>query len=203
MTNIHPILLIFALAHCADVCADGGKLHWYRYYNENNQPTVTDHITQDHIIHGYDELNRSMQFIKHVAPQKILSAKEMEAAKASYHTKIQQDKNDRRIRSLYNSVSDAEYARDRQLSGFDSRITFSQSNLKKGQDRLAQEMKIAAEQERKNGQAQESTKKNIQNQSKLIKIYQQQLNQLLEEKESIRKDFNTDIDRLKMILNTK
>ncbi len=200
MSNILRLFLSLVLLHSPVLFADGGKLRWYRYYNENNQPTVTDHITQDHIIHGYDELNRSMQLIQHVAPQKILSAKEMEDAKANYHAKIEQDKNDRRIRALYAGVADAERARDRQLSGFDSRITFSQSNLKNAQSRLSQEMKVAADQERKNGAAKDATKQNIQNQSKLVKIYQQQLDQLLQEKESIRNDFDKDIERLKVIL---
>ena len=53
---------------------------WYRYYNDKNQPTITDRITEEHISRGYEALDKGMQLVRKVPPQRALTPAEVAAA---------------------------------------------------------------------------------------------------------------------------
>lgn len=169
---------------------------WYRYYDDNNRPNVTDSLSAEHIARGYDALSGSMQLIKHVPAQRAATAEEQAAAKAKRETEMQQAKDDKQLLRLYSSPADAEYARDRQIDALQLRIDFSNNSLAGLRQRRAADAQKAATLERTGKPVSADIKKSIANYDKQIQAAQLEINQRKAEQDKIRADFDPVIQRL-------
>jgi hypothetical protein len=169
---------------------------WYRYYDENNRPNVTDSLSTEHIARGYDALSASMQLIKHVPAQRAATAEEQAAAKAKRAAEIQQAKDDKQLLRLYASPADAEHARDRQVDALQLRIDFSNNSLAGLRQRRAAEAQKAATLERTGKPISADLKTSIANYDKQIQTAQQEISQRKAEQDKVRSDFEPVIQRL-------
>lgn len=172
---------------------------WYRYYDDKKQPTVTDSLTQEHINRGYDALSSSMQLIKHVPPQKALTAEEQAAIKAKRAAELQQAKDDKQLLRLYSSPTDAEHARDRQLDALQLRIDFSTNSLASLRQRRAAEAQKAAAFERTGKPVPADLKNSIAGYDKQIQAAQSEITQRKTEQDKVRADFEPVIQRLQTL----
>lgn len=193
-----PRLLALALLMLSPVLQaeeiPGAK--WYRYYDENNRPNVTDALTAEHIARGYDALSGSMQLIKHVPAQRASTPQEIAAAKAKREAELQQAKDDKQLLRLYSSPSDAEHARDRQVDALQLRIDFSNNSLTGLRQRRTADVQRAASFERTGKPAPADVKTSIANYDKQIQAAQQEISQRKAEQDKVRTDFDPIIQRL-------
>lgn len=172
---------------------------WYRYYDDKRQPTVTDNLSQEHIDRGYDALSSSMQVIKHVPPQRALTAQEQAAIKAKREAELQQAKDDKQLLRLYSSPADAEHARDRQLDAIQLRIDFSNNSLSGLRQRRAGEAQKAAVFERTGKPVPTDLKKSIASYDKQIQAAQTEISQRKAEQDKLNADFAPVIQRLQTL----
>ncbi len=169
---------------------------WYRYYDENNRPNVTDTLSAEHIARGYDALSSSMQVIKHVPAQRASTPQEIAAAKAKREAELQQAKDDKQLLRLYSSPADAEHARDRQIDALQLRIDFSNNSLAGLRQRRAADAQKAATFERTGKPVPADVKASIANYDKQIQALQQEISQRKAEQDKVRTDFDPVIQRL-------
>lgn len=169
---------------------------WYRYYDENNRPNVTDTLSAEHIARGYDALSASMQLIKHVPAQRAATAEEQAAAKAKREAEIQQAKDDKQLLRLYSGPADAEHARDRQIEALQLRIDFSNNSLAGLRQRRAADAQKAATFERTGKPVPADVKASIASYDKQIQAAQLEIIQRKTEQEKVRTDFEPVIQRL-------
>lgn len=189
---ILPLLALAPLLQAEEI--PGAK--WYRYYDENNRPNVTDSLTAEHIARGYDALSGSMQLIKHVPAQRAATAEEKAAAKAKREAQQQQAKDDKQLLRLYSSPADAEHARDRQIDALQLRVDFSTNSLAGLRQRRAAEAQKAASYERTGKPVSADLKASISNYDKQIQSAQAEIIQRKAEQEKVRADFEPVIQRL-------
>lgn len=188
------LLLTFAIGTSIAQAADA---RWYRYYDAKNQPNVTDNVTPEHTIHGYDELTAGMQIIKHVPAQRLMTAQELATAKAKRDADAKRERDDKQIQRLYSSSADAEHARDRQLDAIQLRIDFSTNTLTNLRQRRTDEAQKAAVFERTGKPVPKDTKDGIAKYDKQIQSAQLEINSRKAEQDKIRTEFTTVIERLK------
>ncbi len=169
---------------------------WYRYYDDNNRPNVTDSLTAEHISRGYDALSSSMQLIKHVPAQRALTPAEQAAIKAKHEAELQQVRDDKQLLRLYSSPADAEHARDRQVDALQLRIDFSTNSLAGLRQRRTAEAQKAAAFERTGKPVSKDLKASIANYDKQIQGAQAEIAQRKAEQDKVRSDFNPVIERL-------
>jgi hypothetical protein len=186
---ITAIALTASLAHAADA-------RWFRYYNEKNQPTVTDVVTPEHVARGYDELTASMQLIRHVPAQKTLTAAEAAAVKAKRDAELQRAKDDKQLLRLYSRTQDAELARNRQVDALQVRIDFSNSQIVRLRQNRAAEAQKAAVFERTGKPVPADLKESIAEYDRQIKGAQAEVDARKAEQEKVRADFVSIIKRL-------
>lgn len=135
-------LLLSASAHAADA---GNIKRWYRYYNEQHSPSITDAVTAEHLKYGYDVLDRHMQVIQRVpaAPnEKDLEA--LRQAKLRKEQAAQQAIVDAKLLQLYATHADAERTRDRQLEALQLKVDFLSASVTRLRQQRAVEAQRAA-----------------------------------------------------------
>lgn len=198
-----PVATLLALMLAAPAMAnDTDSARWYRYYNDKNQPSVTDSITEEHITRGYDALDKNMQLLRHVPPQRRLTAEEVAAAKAARAAEARQKEEDMQLRRLYSRVSDAEHSRDRKLDSLQQRIDFATGSLARLRDSRTQEAQRAAALERTGKPVPPPLKESIANYDQQIQKLQADIQARKSEQDKVRQDFATIIERLQKLTGT-
>jgi hypothetical protein len=173
----------------------------YRYYDDSHRPVVTDNVTFEHIIHGYEELNSSMQVLRKIAAQRPLTAEEQVAAKAKRDADAQRKRDDEQLLRLYNTSADATTARDRQLETLQVRIDFSSSTLLGLRQRRAAEAAKAAAFERKGRPVPAELKSSIAGYDKEIKDTLAGIAERKADQNRVNKEFEAIIERLEFLKN--
>jgi hypothetical protein len=171
----------------------------YRYYDDGHRPVVTDNVTFEHITHGYEELNSSMQVLRKVAAQRPLSAEEQVAAKAKRDADAQRKRDDEQLLRLYNAASDAETARDRQIETLQVRIDFANSALIGQRQRRDADAQKATRFERTGKPVPADLKESIAVTDREIKDSLNTITTRKAEQEKIRKEFAVIIERLEFL----
>lgn len=184
-------VLAAPLSHAADQMP-----RWFRYYNAQNQPTVTDTITTEHVTRGYDELNASMQMIRRVPAQKTLTPEELAAARAKREAEALRAREDKQLLRLYSRPQDAELACKRQIDALQLRIDFNTSMLTNLRQRRTDEAKRAAIFERTGKPVPADLKESIATYDKQIEKAQAEVQAGKAEQDKIRADFAPIIQRL-------
>ena len=190
------ILLLGTLAGQA-MADDADKARWYRFYNDKNQPTITDRITEEHISRGYDALDQSMQVLRHVPAQRALTAEEAAAAKAQRAAASKRVDDDKQLLRLYSKPADAEHSQDRQTDAIQLRIDFSSSSLNRLRETRAKEAQRAAALERTGKPVPKPLADSISNYDKQIQQLQIEIQARKVEQEKVRQEFAPIIQRLK------
>ncbi|MFN3585867.1 MAG: hypothetical protein ACK4UT_00020 [Moraxellaceae bacterium] len=194
-------LLALGLAQAAPANKPGpqpkdSRARWFRYYDANNQPTVMDRITEEHIIHGYEALDSGMRLLEKIPPQRILTPEEMAAAREQRQAALQRSKDDKQLLRLYSRPVDAEQARDRQIDALQLRIDYNNNSLLRLRESRAAEAQRAALFERKGRPVPEELQKSIATLDRQIQHTQQDTKNKLVEQERIRQEFAPIIQRL-------
>lgn len=189
------ILLLGALASQA-MAEDADKARWYRFYNDKNQPTITDRITEEHIARGYDALDQGMQVLRHVPAQRALTPAEIAEAKAKRAAASKRMDDDKQLLRLYSNPADAEHTRDRQTDAIQLRIDFSNSSLNRLRETRAKEAQRAAALERTGKPVPKPLAGSIGNYDKQIQQLQTEIQARKAEQEKIRQEFAPIIQRL-------
>lgn len=194
----HLFLLLATLAFGVPLAYASGKAEarWFRYYNDKNQPTVTDMVTPEHVARGYEELTGSMQVIRRVPPQRALTAEEQAAARAKREADKQREKEDKQLLRLYSRAQDAEFARNRQIDALQVRIDFANNQLTRLRQNRANEAQKAAVFERKGKPVPADIKASIEQYDKQIQTAQTEMETRKAEQEKVRADFAPVIQRL-------
>lgn len=66
------IILFLLFFICASsIAAPPGKGSWYRYYDKSGVANISSSVSQSHIRHGYDVLDKNMQLIKKIPPYNV------------------------------------------------------------------------------------------------------------------------------------
>lgn len=169
---------------------------WYRFYNEKNQPTVTDRITEEHTSRGYEALDKNMQLLRKVPPQRKLTQAEVDAAKAKRTADAKRVEDDKQLLRLYSKPADAENNRNRQIDAIQLRIDFTTSSYNRLRDSRAREAQKAAVLERTGKPVPKPLRDNIANFDKQILQMQTEIQARKTEQEKIRSDFAPIIQRL-------
>ncbi len=196
MPLLKPLLVSLLLCAATLAQAAAQDARWYRYYDERRQPNVTDKITPEHVIYGYDELNTNMQVIRHVPAQRPLTAEELAAAKARKEAIAQRKHDDQQLLRLYTVPADAEHARNRLIDAIQVRIDFNNSSLAGLRQRRATEAQKAAVFERTGKPVPNDLRESIASYDRQIQATQAEINQRKGEQDKVREDFVPVIERL-------
>lgn len=184
--------ILISLAHAEDK----DPARWYRYYNEKNQPAITDRITEEHISRGYEALDQGMQVLRRVPPQRALTPEEVIAAKAARAADVRRKEDDKQLLRLYSRPRDAEQNRDRQIDAIQLRIDFTTSALSRLREARTKEAQRAAVLERTGKPIPDTMKADIAKYDKQIQQMQAEILARKAEQEKIRQDFTPVIQRL-------
>lgn len=176
---------------------------WYRYLNDKNQPTVTDSITAEHVARGYDELTEGMRLIRHVPPQRAMTAEEHAAAKAKKAEDEKRVRDDKQIQRLYSRPQDAELARNRQVDALQVRIDFAESQITRLRQSRAGETQKAAAFERKGKPVPKDLKDSIGRYDKQLQAAQTEVDTRKTEQAKVMADFEPVIKRLEELTGQK
>lgn len=175
---------------------EGANARWFRYYDARKQPVVTDSITPEHILHGYDELTERFQVIRHIEGRRPLTPEEQAAQKIKIAQAAQRARDDKQMLRLYAGPADAERARNRQLDTLQVRIDFASNALAGLRQRRAAEAQKAAVLERTGKPVPVDIKTNIANYDKQIAANQAELAERKAEQDKVRAEFEPMIQRL-------
>ena len=198
MLRLLPTVLLLAasVASAAPAMQKDSRSRWFRYYDDKNQPTVTDSITEEHIVRGYESLDAGMRVLERVPARRILSPEEQAAAKAERDAALQRAKDDKQLLRLYARPVDAEQARDRQIEALQVRIDFSTNSLSRLRQSRAADAQRAATFERRGKPVPAELQKSISTLDKQIKQMQGDIENRKTEQERIRKEFGPIVQRL-------
>lgn len=198
---LKPLLAIAVLLSTLPslTVAAGTDARLYRYYDDNNRPTITDSVTYDHITRGYDELTSSLQFLRHIPAQRILSEEEQAVARAKREAAAQRKRDDEQLLRLYASASEAESARDRQIETIQLQIEYDSNIQASLRQKRADDAKKAAAFERAGKPVPQELRKNIADMDRQIQASVNTANDRRNEQNKIRKDFQSIIERLQFL----
>lgn len=194
--SLAAVALTLALPLSALAADDASQARWFRYYNEKNQPTVTDVVTPEHVSRGYDELTASMQVIRHIPPQRAMTAEEQAAARAKREAEKAREKDDKQLLRLYSRPQDAELARNRKIDALQVRIDFSSGQIQRLRQSRAGEAQKATLFERKGRPVPADLKASIEQYDKQIQAAQAEIQARKAEQEQVRTEFAGVIQRL-------
>lgn len=192
----NPFSVVLLVATLASSLAQAAEARWYRYYDDKKQPNVTDNVSPEHIVRGYDELTASMQLIKHIPPQRTLTPAETAAARTARDAEALRLRNDKHLLRLYSAPADAEHARNRQLDAIQLRIDFSNSSLTSLRQRRSAEAQRAAAFERTGKPVPNDLKESIAHYDQQIRSAQAEITTRKAEQDKIRAEFAPAIQRL-------
>jgi hypothetical protein len=199
MHHLRTACLLAALlaSHAWAETKDPDRARWYRYYNEKNQPTITDRVTEEHIARGYDALDRGMQFLRHVPPQRTLTATELVAVKAARAAEVKRKEDDKQLLKLYARPVDAEQNRDRQIDSIQMRIDFTSSSLSRLRETRTKEAQRAAALERTGKPVPKPLRESIAGYDQQIHHLQAEIQSRKAEQQKVMQDFAPVIQRLR------
>lgn len=197
MLKLLITFLLFSLSTATMAAGNDARL--YRYYDDNHRPTITDSVTYDHITRGYDELTSSLQFLRHVPAQRILSEEEQAAARAKREAAAQRKRDDEQLLRLYSAASDAESARDRQIEALQLLIEYDNNTQAGLRQKRSEEAKKAAAFERAGKPVPQELRDSIAGLDRQIQSSVSAIHERRAEQNKIRKDFQAIIERLQIL----
>lgn len=178
------------------------NVRWYRFYDDKQQPTVSDRVTEEHVIRGYEILDSGMRPVGSVPPQRILTPEELAIAKQQREIAAQRARDDKQLLRLYPRQEDAEHARDRQIETIQVRIDFSNNTLNRLRQNRSIQTQKAATFERAGKPVPKDLRSSIESIDKQIKQNMTEVQTRQKEQEKVRQDFDPIIKRLGELTNS-
>ena len=193
LTLARRLLLCCALLPCSVVGADEVGRHWYRYFDDQQQPVLSDTLSAAALRHGYQVLDANMNVIKDVAPPP-------DAAELARRQQLaEQQKADARLLSLYGSSSDARRQMQSRLEALQANIDIKQGALQRAQSEREQDTRHAADFERSGKAVPAGLLKHIAEEDQGIRSLQSDIAHLRTSMDSTRNDYSKVIARLQSL----
>lgn len=170
---------------------------WYRYYDENHRPTITQSITEAHLRYGYEALDRNLAVIERVPAEQERARLNVERQKQQQQH--EQRRQDQKLLELYGSVADAERARDRQLDAIQLRIDALMTKQNRLRTLRAEEAEKAAGFERQGRAVPAEVSKNVAEHTRQLQAVGQDIRLQRQEQDKVRADFAPVIERLRAL----
>jgi chromosome segregation ATPase len=196
--NTKKLLLIATFATNPLLCefAYAEKAAWYRYYDSRGIANISSTVTQAHIRHGYEALDKNMQVIKRSQPyyveEDLKQAPQREA-------KAKQQENDAKLKKAYNNSKVATQKRDVELAAKKKQITLQQQQLKQLQQDRVQFKRDESDYIRKGKPVPKPLKTTLDNNDKAIHSLKDNIQSLQTSYTNTQTEYNKIIQRLKEI----
>ncbi len=116
------VLTIALVSSYAEAAPNQNK-RWYRYYDDRGVPMISGSVSEQHMLHGYDVLDSTLNVLRHVPPFSTSKYAQEEHLRAQA---IERRIADRHLIETYVSSSRAATQRDRELGDLDSQIKRSE-----------------------------------------------------------------------------
>lgn len=208
MKKIIPILLLSATAFvmspsfAAKTKSSPSANKFYRFTDENGKVTIDGRVPVKLRDQGYEIVDQMGRVIKAVPP----ALTEEEKAAAKEKERQAQKEKEKRERDLdllrhYSKVSDLEGTRDRVLKEIMFSIKIAKGNLFAQQEQMQHQQRLAADYERKGRKTPAKAKERIEQLSEAISASEEDIKKREQEYEETKEEYNTDIARLKVLLN--
>ena len=165
-----------------------GQERLFRYKNDKGVIVIGYSIPPKYTQNGYDIISPSGKILEVVPPAPTEA--ELSVSRARQEIMNAYDK----LRLRYSQVEDIEAARDRRLAGIDTNVQIVKTNIKGLEDKLAEQLKQAATQERTQGKASEGIVNQIATTRAELAVARSMLKTRSAEFESAKKKYQEDIE---------
>lgn len=172
------------------------KIRWYRYYDSNGQPHLSNSITTEQMKYGYEALDRNMQVVKKVQPY---SAEQYVVQKAQRDAALAKKAADLELRKSYGSSMAAAAKRDQILADMTSRRNFLVAQLNTLQSTLSKNIAQAADLERQQKPIPPMLKQNLDESRQNVDEAQQNIAAIDIRQQQVRAEYEAIIRRLSIL----
>lgn len=198
--TVLTLLLLIALPSL------GGQL--YRYKDDQGNYVLDHTIPPQFVPKGYEILNSKGRVIKTIAPaltpeQIIARDAALEQERLRQIEKEKQDAIDAELKQLYSHPDDAIRVLNRQLSDIEGLIELKKGQISATRAKILQEESKAAKRQRKGLRVDESILEKISKFKSDITNNNQDIEELLQERKRVDKEFSEIVERLELITGTK
>lgn len=167
---------------------------WYRYYNSQGIPTLSNTISEQHLQYGYDTLDKNMRLIQHFSAFSGQNYAQQQALRDQAAAKRVAE---RHLQETYISSDRAIIQRDRELGDLDGQIKRGQAQSATLSAALNASVTLAANLERQNKPITEQLKKQLKTNKDLLNQSQNSVNALKLTRDQSSKKYNDVIATLK------
>ncbi len=200
--RIRPTVILAALALGLAVATatraadnDANTPRWYRYY-DHGVPMLSSSVSEQHMSHGYDVLNRHMDVIRHVP---AFSTERYDREEGAREQSIEKRIAARHLLETYVSSDRAILQQNRELGDLDSQIQRAEQTTKQLNATLNTQISQAANYERQGEPIPKVLQKQLANTKKQFAQSQNNLTSLKTMRDATSKRFTNDIRELKQI----
>jgi len=189
------LVLGLSVATTSIADSDANTPRWYRYY-DHGVPMLSSSVSEQHLSHGYDVLNRHMEVIRHVAP---FSTERYDREEGAREQSIEKRIAARHLLETYISSDRAILQQNRELSDMDSQIQRAEQTTKQLNTTLNTQVSQAANYERQGQPIPKQLQKQLASTKKEFAQSQTNLASLKSMRDATSKRFTNDIRELKQI----
>lgn len=197
--RLMAVMIVATTSLTAQAGSEGKR--WYRYYDEHHMPTITDSVTSEHISHGYEILNSSLQVIQTVPPP--LDKLKVESERHQREQEMQRSRDDQKLLQLYSGPADAERSQKSQVDALQIRIDFLTGSLNRYRQQRTADAERAANIERSGRSIPQDLKVAIQKDDEQILSLDQDIRSKHQEMDQIKTNFAVIIKRLQELQASK
>lgn len=189
------VSLLTALALLAGAAAVQAAGYLYRYKDANGRPVIARSIPPEFVDGGYEVLTESMRIVKVIPPADV-----REKILAEEKQRKEREAKDRRLLRTYNSVAEAEEAKQRKVTELELFVDSKKKGIDGLQKNLADTLQNAADLERRGKPVTPAILKNIDALKVQIQEEQTKLLALRKNLQEVRGRYSDDIERLRELL---
>jgi hypothetical protein len=202
------ILSTGLLAMTFAFATDTADAKMYRWVDEDGKVHYSDQVPPSEAKQARSELNSRGIEVDRVeaakTPEEIARQRELEKLRAEQQRLIEkQEAEDRVLLATFRSEDDIIMARDGKITAVTVMISILRNNIKNAKARLAELQMVAAERERSGKKIFPITLQQIEERRNQIKESYASILQREQEQEEIRKKFQYDLDRFRILKNLK
>lgn len=196
--NIKKLLLIATFTTNPLLCnfAYAEKAAWYRYYDSRGIANISSTVTQAHIRHGYEALDKHMQVIKRSHPYHVEEDLKLAPQRAA---KAKQQETDTKLKKAYNNSKVATQKRDQVLASKKKQIIMQQQQLQQLQQDRVQFKRDESDYIRKGKPLPQPLKTTLDNNGKAIHTLKDNIQSLQISYINTQTEYDKIIQRLKEI----
>ena len=172
------------------------KAVWYRYYDSNGVANISSSVTQNHIRHGYEALDKNMQVIQRKKAYNVEADLKNEPKRAAQAKKNEADN---KLKKAYTNSKVATQKRDAALNHIKKQIAFQNQQVKQLQNDRIQFKREEMEYTRKGKSVPENLQKTLNNNLNNINQLKKNTQTLQTNYLKTQTEYNEIINRLKAI----